>query len=381
MAGNPLSELNQAGQSVWLDFLSRDILRSGELKRLIQEDGVCGVTSNPTIFQGAIEGSDIYDTQIKDLVGRGVTDPKKIYEAITTEDIREAADILKEAYDNSGGQDGFVSIEVSPTLARDAQGSIKEAKRLFAEIGRKNIFIKIPGVPEGAEAIEALIAEGINVNVTLLFSVQRYEAVAAAYLQGIEKRIRAGQAVSEIRSVASFFVSRVDTLFDMMLNEKLPAAGTEIEERRVKNLYGKAGVANCKIAYQKYKELFLSTNFRLIREKGANDQRLLWASTSTKNPKYSDIKYVEELIAPDTVNTMPLKTMTAFKDHGKVKATIEQDLQDARDVFEKLVSIGINLEQATVQLEEEGVKKFSDSYNDALGAIAKKVESIKAQAA
>jgi transaldolase len=315
------------------------------------------------------------------MVERGVTEPKSIYEALTTEDIREAADILKEAYDKSGGEDGFVSIEVSPALARDAQGSIKEAKRLFAEIGRKNILIKIPGVPEGAEAIEALIADGINVNVTLLFSVQRYEAVAAAYLKGIEKRISAGQPVSEIRSVASFFVSRVDTLFDMMLNEKLPTAGTEIEERRIKNLYGKVGGANCKLAYQKYKELFLSTNFRLIREKGANDQRLLWASTGTKNPKYSDIKYVEELIAPDTVNTMPLKTMMAFKDHGKVKATIEQDLQDARDVFEKLVSIGINLEQATVQLEEEGVKKFSDSYNDVLGAISKKVESIKAQAA
>jgi transaldolase len=379
MAGNPLFELNQVGQSVWLDFLSRDIIRSGELKRLIQEDGVCGVTSNPTIFQGAIEGSDIYDTQIKGLVERGITEPQKIYETLTTEDIREAADILKEVYDKSGGQDGFVSIEVSPTLARDAEGSIKEAKRLFGEIGRKNIFIKIPGVPEGPEAIEALIADGINVNVTLLFSVQRYEAVAAAYLKGIEKRISA--PVSEIRSVASFFVSRVDTLFDMMLNEKLPTAGTEIEERRIKNLYGKVGVANCKLAYQKYKELFLSTNFRLLREKGANEQRLLWASTGTKNPKYSDIKYVEELIAPDTVNTMPLKTMTAFKDHGKVKAAIEQDLQDARDVFEKLVSIGINLEQATVQLEEEGVKKFSDSYNDVLGAIAKKVEGIKAQAA
>ena len=381
MAGNPLLELNQAGQSVWLDFLSRDIIRSGELKRLSQEDGVCGVTSNPTIFQGAIEGSDIYDTQIKDLVERGVTEPKSIYEALTTEDIREAADILREAYDKSGGQDGFVSIEVSPELARDAQGSISEAKRLFAEIGRKNIFIKIPGVPEGPEAIEALIEDGINVNVTLLFSVQRYEAVAAAYLKGIEKRISAGKPVSEIRSVASFFVSRVDTLFDMMLNEKLPAAGTEIEERRIMNLYGKVGVANCKLAYQKYKELFLSTNFRLIREKGANDQRLLWASTGTKNPKYSDIKYVEELIAPDTVNTMPQKTMTAFKDHGKVKAAIEQDIQDARDVFEKLASIGINLEQATVQLEEEGVKKFTDSYNDVLGAIAKKVEGIKTKAA
>jgi transaldolase len=381
MAGNPLLELSQAGQSVWLDFLSRDIIRSGELKRLLQEDGVCGVTSNPTIFQGSIEGSDIYDAQIKDLVGRGVTDPKKIYEALTTEDIREAADILREAYDKSGGEDGFVSIEVSPTLARDAGGSIKEAKRLWGEIGRKNIFIKIPGVPEGPEAIEALIADGINVNVTLLFSVQRYEAVAAAYLKGIERRISAGQPVSEIRSVASFFVSRVDTLFDRLLDEKLPTAGTEIEERRIKNLYGKVGVANCKLAYQKYKELFLSTNFRIIREKGANDQRLLWASTSTKNPKYSDIKYVEELIAPDTVNTMPQKTMTAFKDHGKVKAAIEQDIQDARDVFEKLVSIGINLEQATVQLEEEGVKKFSDSYNDVLGAIAKKVQGIKEQAA
>lgn len=381
MAGNPLFELNQAGQSVWLDFLSRDIIRSGELKRLVQEDSVCGVTSNPTIFQGAIEGSDIYDTQIKDLVERGVTEPKSIYEAITTEDIREAADILREAYDKSGGRDGFVSIEVSPALARDAEASISEAKRLSGEIGRKNIFIKIPGVPEGAEAIEALIADGINVNVTLLFSVQRYEAVAQAYLKGIERRISAGQPVSEIHSVASFFVSRVDTLFDMMLNEKLPTAGTEMEELRIKNLYGKAGAANCKLAYQKYKELFLSTNFRLIREKGANAQRLLWASTGTKNPKYSDIKYVEELIAPDTVNTMPLKTMTAFKDHGKVLAAIEQDLQDARDVFEKLVSIGINLEQATVQLEEEGVKKFSDSYNDVLGAISRKVESLKTKAA
>ncbi|MHB8174899.1 MAG: transaldolase [Nitrospirota bacterium] len=381
MACNPLTQLAQAGQSVWLDFLSRDMIRSGELTRLVREDNLSGVTSNPTIFQGAIEGSDIYDEQIKDLAGRGVTEPKKIYETLTTDDIREAADILKEVYDKTGGQDGFVSIEVSPGLARDADGSIKEAKRLFSEIGRKNILVKIPGLPEGMRAIEDLTAEGVNVNVTLLFSVQRHEAVAQAYLKGIERRLSAGQPVSDIHSVASFFVSRVDALFDMMFNEKLPSAGTENEEMRIRNLYGKVGVANCKLAYQKYKELFLSTNFRLLREKGAPPQRLLWASTGTKNPKYSDIKYIEELIAPDTVNTIPLETMMKFKDHGKVRVVIEQDLQDARDIFEKISSIGINLEQATARLEEEGVKKFSDSYDDVLGAIARKAEGITKMAA
>ncbi len=381
MAGNPLIQLNQAGQSVWLDFLSRDIIRSGRLGALLMEDNVSGVTSNPTIFQGAIEGSGIYDAQIMEQAGRGVSEPKKIYEAITTEDIREAADILMEVYDRSGGQDGFVSIEVSPDLARDADASINEAKRLVSEIGRKNILVKIPGVPEGVRAIEELTAGGINVNVTLLFSVQRYEAAALAYLKGIERRISEGLAVSEIHSVASFFVSRVDTLFDAMFNEKLPAAGTENEELRIRNLYGKAGVANCKLAYQKYKEIFLGVGFRLLREKGANAQRLLWASTGTKNPKYSDIKYVEELIAPDTVNTMPLDTLTKFKDHGKVRVTIEQDTQDARDVFEKVSSIGINLEQAAERLEEEGLKKFGDSYNDVLGAIARKLEGMAKKAA
>ncbi len=381
MAGNPLIQLNQAGQSIWLDFLSRDIIRSGRLGALVREDNVSGITSNPTIFQGAIEGSDIYDAQIKELAGSTASEPKKIYETITTEDIREAADILKEVYDRSGGQDGYVSIEVSPKLARDADASINEARRLASEIGRKNILVKIPGIPEGVRAVEELTAEGINVNVTLLFSVQRYEAVAMAYLRGIERRISEGLPVSDIHSVASFFVSRVDTLFDTMFNEKLPAAGTENEERRIKNLYGKAGVANCKLAYQKYKEMFLGTGFRHIRENGANAQRLLWASTGTKNPKYSDIKYVEELIAPDTVNTMPLDTLTKFRDHGKVRITIEQDLQDARDVFEKIFSIGINLEQATERLEEEGVKKFSDSYNDVLAAIAKKIEGMAEKAA
>lgn len=372
MSANRLRELKDAGQSIWLDDLGRDIIRSGHLKKLIDEDEVSGVTSNPTIFQKAIEGSDIYDSSIRQMAEGGTRDERDIYMALTMEDVSEAADILRPVYDSSGGRDGFVSIEVSPDLAYNTEATINEARFLFFEIGKRNVLVKVPATEKGLKAIEQLTFEGLNVNVTLLFSLGRYREVAEAYIRGLERRVIAGRPVDGIVSVASFFVSRVDTLVDGILDEKLRTAVSDVEKGKIKSLYGKVGVANCRLAYQMFKEIFESERFKILREHGALEQRLLWGSTGTKNQKYSDVKYVEELVARDTVNTIPQDTMNKFKDHGRVSGSIEDNTQEARLVFRTVSSLGIRMEDVGLKLEQEGVAKFTQSFYDALMSIARK---------
>lgn len=369
---NKLTELNNAGQSVWLDYLSRDIINSGKLSRLVEE-GLRGVTSNPTIFQKAMEGTDVYDEQLRQLESAGVKDSKELFLALAMKDVADAADILLPVYEASNGRDGFVSIEVSPNLAYDTHATIEEALRLFTEINRKNLMVKVPATREGLPAIERLTAEGVNVNVTLLFSVKRYEEVAHAYMRGIESRVRLRLPVDSIASVASFFVSRVDTLVDKLLDERAGSSATAGEKEFAGKLYGKAAVANARLAYRRFKELFSGNHFlHCIKDHGAGFQRLLWGSTGTKNPAYSDIKYVEELIGPHTVNTMPEETMNAFVDHGVVRAALEEGLDDADSVMRQLASVGIDIEQVAEELEKDGVKKFTDSYLDVLEKTAKK---------
>lgn len=375
MGENPLAGLHNLGQCVWLDNLYRGLITSGTLKRMTEE-GVTGITSNPTIFQKAISGSNAYDESLKNMLGRGITDPKELFLGLAVEDVSNAADILREVYGKTECLSGFVSIEVSPDLAYDTEATIKEARHLFSTIGKKNILVKVPATREGIPAIEQLTSEGINVNVTLLFSVERSVEVAEAYIRGLEKRIDKNGHIDEITSVASFFVSRVDTLVDKMLDSRLVSAAPDEEKRMISGLMGKAAVANARLAYKKYKESFSSPRFLKIKEKGGRVQRLLWGSTGTKNPKYSDVKYVDELIAPDTINTMPEATLKAFEDHGKVKVTIEDNLNDAEDVFRKLNSLGIIMKQVTDQLEKEGVKTFSDSYFALLDEIAKRRDQL-----
>lgn len=378
MGENPLAGLHNLGQCVWLDNLYRGLITSGTLKRMTEE-GVTGITSNPTIFQKAISGSNAYDESLKNMLGRGITDPKELFLGLAVEDVSNAADILREVYGKTECLSGFVSIEVSPDLAYDTEATIKEARHLFLTIGKKNILVKVPATREGIPAIEELTSEGTNVNVTLLFSIERATEVAEAYIRGLERRIDKKGQISEITSVASFFVSRVDTLVDKILEGRLASAAPDEEKRMISGLIGKAAVANARLAYKKYKEIFSSTRFLKIKEKGGRVQRLLWGSTGTKNPKYSDVKYVDELIAPDTINTMPEATLKAFEDHGKVKVTIEDNLKDAEDVFRKLNSSGIDMKQVTDQLEKEGVKTFSDSYFALLDEIAKRRDQILAK--
>ena len=379
MTHNRLIQLDEIGQSVWLDNLSRSLINSGELKRLIDEDGVRGITSNPTIFQKAISGSSDYDTSLRRMLSQGIQDEKELFLCLAIEDISSAANTLWPIYQSTNGLDGFVSIEVSPDLAYEADATIVEARRLFTTIGKKNVLIKVPGTKQGLSAIEQLSSEGVNVNVTLLFSVNRYEEVAEAYLRGLERRTRLGQPIHEIASVASFFVSRVDTLTDKLLEKRLTSAASKAEKEKIESLLGKAAVANAKIAYKRYKDIFSSKRFLALKEKGGQIQRLLWGSTGTKNTSYSDIKYVEELIGPDSINTMPEKTMMAFKDHGQARTTITDHLEEAERVFEDLKSVSIDINSVTEQLEAEGVKLFSDSFFSLLKEIAKKRDSFSSR--
>ncbi len=376
MNKNPLIGLNEIGQSVWLDNLSRNLIRSGELKRLIDEDGVSGITSNPTIFQKAISGSADYDSSLRRMIDRGVKDEKELFLGLAMEDISDAADLLRPAYQSTNGLDGFVSIEVSPDLAYDTPATISEARRLFSTLGKKNVLVKVPGTKQGLPAIEQLTGEGVNVNVTLLFSTERYEEVVEAYLKGLERRASQGQPINEITSVASFFVSRVDTLADKLLEARLSSASSKAERDRISSFFGKAAVANAKIAYKKYERIFSGERFKALKGKGGRIQRILWGSTGTKNAKYSDIKYVEELIAPESVNTMPEATMRAFKDHGQAKITVRDHLEEAEKLLPELKSIGIDIRDVTDQLEKEGVQLFSDSFFALLKEIAKKRDSI-----
>lgn len=378
MGKNPLIELQDIGQCVWLDNLYRDLITTGRLKQM-EAEGITGITSNPSIFQKAISGSAAYDESLKAMLKKGIRDPKELFLGLAIEDVSGAADILSSSHEKTNCVSGFVSIEVSPDLAYEADATIKEAKRLFTTLNRKNILIKVPATKQGLPAIEQLIYEGVNVNVTLLFAIERAVDVAEAYIRGLERRLKDGSKIDGITSVASFFVSRVDTLVDKLLAKRLESAKSEDEKKTLNSLLGKAAVANAKLAYRNFKEIFSGTSFKKLKEKGANEQRLLWGSTGTKNPKYSDVKYVDELIGPDTVNTMPEATLKAFEDHGKVKVTIGDDLAGAEDAFRKLRDLGIDMTAVTDQLEKEGVKAFSDSFFALLDEIAKRRDAILAE--
>ncbi|MGD0498397.1 MAG: transaldolase [Bryobacteraceae bacterium] len=367
MSGNPLRRLGMLGQSIWLDYIRRDLISSGALRRLIEEDGVRGMTSNPAIFEKAITGSHDYDADIRALAleGKG---SQAIYEALSVRDVQSAADEFRPVYDKTGGQDGYVSLEVNPHLAHDTRGTIDEARRLWATLSRPNVFIKVPATAEGLPAIRQLIGEGISVNVTLLFGLPRYRQVAEAYIAGLEARSAQGKAVKHVASVASFFVSRIDALMDPLL-EKLAAVGGGKAEL-AKKAHGQVAISSAKAAYQIFKEIFGQDRFRRLAGEGARVQRLLWASTSAKNPDYSDVKYIESLIGPDTINTVPLETLDAYRDHGDPKARLEQDITEAIGILERLPELGIRIDDATRQLEDEGVEKFDRPFDKLLDALA-----------
>jgi transaldolase len=358
---NPLFELARFGQSYWIDDLTRPMIDSGELQRRVTSEGLTGVTVNPSIFRAALHSSDAYDRRIRELA---VHPLNGIYEALIVEDVRDACDILRPVYDRTEGRYGYASLEVSPYLAHNTAGSISDANRLWNAVARPNLFIKIPGTFEGIAAVEALVFAGINVNVTLLFSVERYEEIALAYMSALERRKLFDQPLAGVASVASFFLSRIDTRVDEQLRQKL-AGGMAKADR----LLGKCAIANAKIAYRRFKELTSSKRWRSLEKMGARPQRLLWASTSTKNPAYDDLMYVEPLIGPQTINTLPRKTIAAFADHGKVTATLEQGSEEATQVMRDLQRAGIDVPQVTRQLLDEGIVKFVDSLQDILQTI------------
>ena len=362
---NRLQALREQGQSVWLDYIERGMLKSGELAELVA-DGVAGVTSNPSIFQSAIAKSDAYTEDLQVLIDRDLSN-KEIYEALAIADIQAAADIMRPVYDGANGQDGFVSLEVAPDLAYDTDATIAEAKRLHGMVDRPNLMIKVPATEAGIPAISALIAAGININVTLIFSLDRYAAVKEAYLQGLEARRVQGQPIDRIASVASFFVSRVDSNVDARL-DKL-ATDDPTNAAQYEALKGKIAVANAKLAYAQFEEVFAGPRWDALQEAGAHVQRPLWASTSTKNPAYPDLLYVDTLIGPHTVNTMPPATLDAFRDHGTVKRTIDQGLDAAKHALGALAGIGIEIDQVTDELEAEGVQKFATSFEELLETI------------
>ncbi|MCX2727585.1 bifunctional transaldolase/phosoglucose isomerase [Thermomicrobium sp. 4228-Ro] len=370
---NPLRQLASYGQRFWLDFLSRPLITSGELARLIEEDGLRGVTSNPTIFDKAIAGTDEYDQEIAELAAQGLSD-ERIFEELAVHDVQKACDLLWLVYEASQGQDGFVSLELPPALAYDTERTIAEARRLFARIDRPNAMIKVPGTPPGIPAIEQLIADGVNVNVTLLFSLENYEQVMEAYLRGLERRLVEGLAIDRIASVASFFVSRVDTEVDRRLDQLLEQERDPERRVLVESLKGKAAIANAKLAYQRFKRVFLEgARFARLREHGAQIQRILWASTSTKNPAYSDVMYVEHLIGPYTVQTMAPVTVEAYRDHGHPRPnTVEEGVEDAATVLQRLEELGISYTEVTAKLQEDGVRLFEESYVSALQRIAER---------
>jgi len=371
---NPLRQLLAAGQSIWLDNIRRGMLISGELKQLLKEDGVRGVTSNPTIFEKAIGGSSDYDDTLKRLGTQG-TSAVEILDTLIVEDIQLAADLFQPLYEQTQGQDGFVSIEVAPQFAHDTHATIAEVRRLAGLVNRPNVMVKIPGTHEGLPAIRQMLAEGYHINVTLLFSIERYEEVIEAYLSALEQRVVEGQPIDQIASVASFFVSRIDTAVDKLLDEQRQSAPPQ-RHRQLEALRGQAAIANAKLAYQRFKARFQGERFQRLAAKGARVQRVLWASTSTKNPAYRDVRYVEELIGPDTVDTMPEATLRAFKDHGRVSGTLERDLKETQRVLQQLAEIGIDLKHVTQQLEHAGVKAFADSFDALLERVKAKREVV-----
>ena len=373
---NPVKELEKHGQAVWLDFLARGFIAKGDLKRLIDDDGVKGVTSNPSIFEKAIGSSDEYDAPIGKALHKGDRSVAELFEQVAIEDIQHAADVLRPVYDSMRGRDGYVSLEVSPYLAMDTAGTIAEARKLWKHVRRKNLMIKVPATEEGLPAIEQLISEGISVNITLLFAQDVYLQVAEAYLKGLEKYVASGGDPSHVASVASFFVSRIDTVVDKQLDDKIAKANDPSEKERLAALKGKIAIANAKLAYQDYKRLIASERWEKLAAQGAKPQRLLWASTGTKNKDYSDVLYVEELIGPDTVNTVPPATLDAFRDHGRVRDSLEENVEEAREALAELERSGISLDEITAELVRDGVKLFADAADKLYGAVAHKRATV-----
>ncbi|HWJ19325.1 MAG TPA: transaldolase, partial [Geobacterales bacterium] len=377
MSTNPLLQLHALGQSIWLDQMSRSLLTTGGLKRLIDEDGLRGVTSNPTIFQKAISGSQDYAEQLEKLA-RGGSNVSQIYEEIVLQDIGNGSDVLRGVYDANDGADGFISLEVSPLLANDTKATIEEAKKLFAHLNRPNVMIKVPGTPAGLPAVEELLFSGLNINITLIFAVDVYEQVAEAYIKGLERRVAAGLPVDRIASVASFFVSRIDGMVDKQLGQLAEKATDDQQKQRINALMGKAAIANAKVAYESFKRIFGSDRFAKLKEKGARVQRPLWASTSTKNPAYPDTMYLDTLIGADTVNTVPPATLDAFRDHGTAKPTLDAGIEEAHRVFDELKAVGVDMTAVTTKLTEEGVASFSESFDELFEVIeARRVEVMR----
>jgi len=368
---NPLLQLMQYGQSYWLDDLTRGMITSGELQQRVTEQGLRGITSNPSTFHKAISDSQDYDTQIERLVHDG-DDAAQIYEHLAVADIQESCDILQPVYTDSDGTDGFVSLEVSPHLAHDAEATMHEVRRLSKAVDRPNVLIKIPGTPAGIPAIEEMLYEGINVNITLLFAIKDYEAVAQAYIRALERRMAEHLPLRNVASVASFFLSRIDVLVDELLSHRLPAAGSKSDGPRADQLMGQTAVANAKLAYQSFKRIFAGDRWQALTAEGARVQRPLWASTSTKNPAYRDVCYIEPLIGPHTVTTMPADTIAAFADHGVVEPTVEANLDQAHQILRDLEDVGINLDYVTQRLQDEGVQKFIDPYDALMDALSTK---------
>jgi transaldolase/glucose-6-phosphate isomerase len=368
MAKNPLLKIQEYGQSIWMDFLRRGMITSGELKKLIEEDGLRGITSNPAIFEKVIDGSNDYKAAIRSLALEGKS-TQEIYETLTVEDVLQAADLFSGVYKHTEKGDGYISLEVSPHLAHDTDGTIDEARHLWKKVGRPNIFIKVPATLEGLPAIKQLISEGVNVNVTLLFGLERYRKVADAYLSGLEKRVKAGNPVEGIASVASFFLSRIDVMVDPMLDELMK--GEDDKAKKATALHGQVAIASARVAYQIYKEIYASERFEKLEKSGARPQRLLWASTSTKNPEYSDRKYVEALIGPNTVNTVPMETLNAYRDHGKPEKRLENDIEKSKNLLEQLKEVDIDLDDVTQKLEDEGVEKFNKPYDSLMESLEK----------
>jgi transaldolase / glucose-6-phosphate isomerase len=367
---NPLKELLSYGQSMWLDYIRRDLFTTGKLKQLITEDGLRGMTSNPAIFEKAIAESSLYDDMLKSLSSRADLDTTSRYEQIAIRDIQDAADSLRPVYEESKFRDGYVSLEVSPYLARKTQETIDEARRLWKTVKRDNVMIKVPGTAEGIPAIRQLIGEGININVTLLFAQEVYEKVAEQYIAGLEDLAARGGKLNKMASVASFFISRIDTLIDSLLNERLKTADSS-QEGLLKSLLGKIAIANGKLTYQAYQRIFSGSRWQALASNGAQTQRVLWASTSTKNPHYRDVIYVEELIGPDTVNTMPPATIDAFRDHGRLRNALTEDVAGAARVMQDLARAGISMKEVTDKLTDDGVKLFADAFDKLLAAVAK----------
>ena len=368
---NPLQELQKYGQSVWLDYIRRNLITSGDLKRHIDEDGLRGMTSNPAIFEKAIAGSTDYADFLKSLDGKTDLDAKARYELLAIRDIQDAADLLQPVYVSSNKRDGYISLEVSPYLAHDTHATLAEARRLWKTVARDNVMIKVPGTPEGLPAIEQLTGEGMNINITLLFAQDVYVKVAEAYIAGLEKFAASGGDLSRVASVASFFISRIDSLVDSQLGDKLKATTDPQQQALIKGVMGKVAIANGKLTYQRYLSLFSGPRWAALAAKGAQTQRVLWASTGTKNPTFSDVLYIEELIGPDTVNTIPPATFDAFRDHGKLRNSLIEDIPAATKTMEDLAKTGISMKAVTDKLTDDAVQLFNDAFDKLLIAVEK----------